>query len=229
MQVRAKGHNLCGLACCAILLGGCVASFDGADTHAARGAPERALPERAHFVDGMCATDEIRERLCGFLASPVDVAADAPFWDCPADPKQLTSAGPTMLFYSDTKRLSSDQHLTVHYREELNEKSRSPDDERKGQCCFSRCTPIQTAERAARAVPSGYEETALCVDAPQGGTAAPAAEFPECPNAIHFGLAPLADEADPFDAVETAALRTQRTEFFHEIPRCCYRVLQLLQ
>src|SRR5262245_2272676 len=99
---------------------GCMATLDAADPPDVGDDP-RALPDGAIFQSGGCGVDQMRERVCGELAEPVDAAADGPYWDCPADPKQLTSVGPTMLFYTDTKNLEFDRHMTMRYRRELTE------------------------------------------------------------------------------------------------------------
>jgi hypothetical protein len=170
----------------------------------------------------------MRERVCGSLAEPVDRAADAPFWDCPADPRQLQSAGPTMMFYTDTKKLEFDRVMTLRYRDELNGNC-GDEGERKGQCCFSRCTPLPAAAQSTRAVPEGYREKMSCVDAPQGGTRYPAAGHEECPAALVFGVGPSPFEPDPFDAGATERLRAKSAEFFADIQRCCYRTLERAQ
>lgn len=210
----------------AVAATGCFAMLDAADPPDAGDDP-RALPDGAHFQTGTCAPDEMRERVCGALAEPVDAAADGPFWDCPADPRQLTSAGPTMLFYTDTKDLEFDRHMTLRYREELGERcGASADEDRKGQCCFSRCTPLPAGEESTRGIPQGWREKPVCVDAPQGGTRHPARGFAECPAALVFGVGPSPWEADPFDADATRRLRTKEADFFADVPRCCYRTLE---
>ncbi|MBK8257677.1 MAG: hypothetical protein IPK82_34035 [Polyangiaceae bacterium] len=205
---------------------GCAGMIDAADPPDVGDDP-RALPERAAFKVSACGVDELRERVCGTLPEPVDVAADAPFLDCPADPKRLASAGPTMLFYTDTKKLEFDRLMTLRFRHELSTACGGPDgDERKGECCFSRCTPMPTAAESTRIAPAGYTETTTCIDAPQGGTMYPAEAFSECPNAIVFGVGPLPFEADPFDAAATARARHTKREYFNDVPRCCYRTIE---
>lgn len=204
---------------------GCAAVFEPADGLPDVGEDPRALPDGAEFRAGTCGMDEMRERVCGSLASPVDVAADAPFWDCPADPKQLTSAGPTMLFYTDTKKLEFDRVMTLRYRTELGANCGS-EGERTGECCFSRCTPMPTAAQSLRTVPEGYREKVTCVDAPQGGTYYPAEAARECPAALVFGIGPSPFEPDPFDAAATARIRAKEADFFADTPRCCYRTLE---
>lgn len=203
---------------------GCAALIEPADGLPDVGDNPRALPDGAEAKTGACDIDEMRERVCGALASPVDVAAEAPFWDCPADPRQLTSAGPTMMFYTDTKKLELDRPMTLRYRDELNA-SCGTEGERTGQCCFSRCTPIPAAAQSTRGVPAGYREKVQCVDAPQGGTRFPSAEAAECPAALVFGVGPTPFEPDPFDAAATSSLRARTAEFFADTPRCCYRTL----
>lgn len=217
-----------GIACSLAAISGCVTMLDAADPPDVGDDP-RALPDAARFQTGACGMDEMRERVCGALASPVDAAADAPFWDCPADPKQLTSAGPTMLFYTDTRNLEFDRHMTLRYRRELAATcGGGPEEpeERKGQCCFSRCTPLPAAAESVREVPSGYRAAPVCVDAPQGGTRHPAPGFAECPNALVLGVGPSPFEADPFDAAATERLRAREADFFADVPRCCYQAIE---
>lgn len=211
---------------CSILGGvaGCALVSDGGDGVPSAGADPRELPDGAHFEAAACGLDEMRERVCGGLAEPVDRAADAPFWDCAADPKQLTSVGPTMLFYPDTKNLEFDRVMTLRYRDEKNANC-GEQGERPGECCYSRCTPLPVAALAMRGVPEGYREQVRCVDAPQGGTRHGAEEFPECPAGLAFGQEPMPLEADPFDAVATSRLRARAADFFADVPRCCYRTL----
>lgn len=209
----------------ALGLAGCAAVFEPADGLPDVGEDPRALPDGAAFKVAACGEDEMRERVCGSIAEPADVAADAPFWDCPADPKRLTSAGPTMLFYTDAKKLEFDRLMTLRFRAELNA-SCGTEGERPGQCCYSRCTPLPTAAQSLRDVPEGSRETVQCVDAPQGGTHYPAAGAPECPAALVFGVGPARFEPDPFDAAATASLRARTADFFADTPRCCYRTLE---
>ncbi len=207
---------------------GCAALIEPADGLPDVGDNPRALPDGAEAKTGACDIDEMRERVCGSITAPVDVAADAPFWDCPADPKRLTSAGPTMLFYTDAKKLEFDRLMTLRYREELNANC-GTEGERTGACCFSRCTPLPVAATASPGVPdgyAGYREKVQCVDAPQGGTRYPAAGAPECPAALVFGVGPRPFEPDPFDAAATSSLRARTAEFFADTPRCCYRTLE---
>jgi hypothetical protein len=205
---------------------GCFATLDAADPPDVGDDP-RALPDGAHFQVGTCAVDEMRERVCGKLAGPVDAAADGPFWDCPADPRQLTSAGPTMLFYTDTKNLEFDRRMTLRYRNEVAEVcGGGGDDADKGQCCFSRCTPLPAGAESTRGVPQGYREAVRCVDAPEGGTRHHAPGFEECPNALVFGLGPTPFEADPFDGDATGRARVRAPDFFADVARCCYRTLE---
>lgn len=206
-------------------IAGCAAMIEPADGLPDVGDDPRALPDGAEFRAAECGVDEMRERVCGSLASPADVAADAPFWDCPADPKRLTSAGPAMLFYTDTKKLEFDRLMTLRYRDELNENC-GAEGERTGECCFSRCTPIPSAAQSTRAVPEGYREKAVCVDAPQGGTRYPVEGARECPAALVFGVGPSPFEPDPFDADATARARARRADHFADTPRCCYRTLE---
>ena len=133
---------------------GCMATLDAADPPDVGDDP-RALPDGAIFQSGTCGVDQMRERVCGSLAAPVDAAADAPFWDCPADPKQLTSVGATMLFYTDTKNLEFDRHMTLRYRGELDACGGTVQADRKGECCFSRCTPLPAGAESTRGVPQG--------------------------------------------------------------------------
>lgn len=206
-------------------IAGCAAVFEPADGLPDVGDDPRALPDGAQFRAAGCGVDEMRERVCGSLASPSDVAADAPFWDCPADPKQLTSAGPTMLLYTDTKKLEFDRLMTLRYREELNANC-GTEGERTGECCFSRCTPLPSAAESIRIVPEGYREKLSCVDAPQGGTRYPAEGASECPAALVFGVGPSPFEPDPFDASATERMRAKQADFFADTPRCCYRTLE---
>jgi hypothetical protein len=206
-------------------LSGCVAMLDAGDGFAERGIDPRELPDSAAFQSSACGVDEMRERVCGSLASPVDRAAEGPFWDCPEEPKQLTGVGPAMLFYSDLKKLEFDRRMTLSYREQKNA-SCGDEGERKGECCYSRCTALPVAKEASREVPAGYHEQMTCVDAPQGGTRFGAAGFSECPNALAFGAGPSPFEADPFDGAATERLRAKAAEFFSDTPRCCYRTLE---
>src|SRR5262249_55801706 len=98
--------------------------------------------------------------------------------------------------------------------------------DRKGQCCYARCTPMGVAAKTTRGVPAGYHEKTQCVDAPQGGTSYPAAGFAECPNALAFGIGPTPFEADPFDSDATTNVRARKADYFAETPRCCYRTLE---
>ena len=129
-----------------------------------------------------------------------------------------------MLFYTDTKRLEFDRLMTLRYREGLNE-SCGDEGERPGDCCFSRCTPLPVAARSTRAVPDGYREVPLCVDAPQGGTRYPADDATECPAALVLGTGPTPFEADPFDAAATAKARVHTENRYADSLRCCYRKL----
>jgi hypothetical protein len=129
-----------------------------------------------------------------------------------------------MMFYTDTKKLELDRRMTLRYRDELNANC-GTEGERTGQCCFSRCTPIPAAAESTRGVPEGYHEKVQCVDAPQGGTRYPAADAPECPAALVFGVGPTPFEPDPFDAAATSKLRARSAQFFADTPRCCYRTL----
>lgn len=224
MQLGVTLRRLVGVWLASMGAAGCAAMMEPADAAPDVGEDPRALPDGAEARVAECGIDQMRERICGALAEPVDVAADAPFWDCPADPKQLTSAGPTMLFYTSLKKLEFDRHMTLQYREELRAGC-GDEGEHKGECCFSRCTPLPVAAEATRGVPEGEVEQIRCVDAPQGGTRFPAAGFEECPNALVFGLGPTPFEADPFDAEATDRLRAREAEFFASSPRCCYRTL----
>lgn len=225
MTNGAKVRGL--VAACVWIVGsaGCAALLEPVDGTAELGEDPRALPETAVFKLGSCDVDEMRERVCGHLNEPVDVAADAPFWDCPADPRRLSSAGPVMLFYTDTKRMEFDRKMTLRYREGLNE-SCGEEGERAGDCCFSRCTPLSVARRSDRGVPDGYREVPVCVDAPQGGTRYPADEAPECPAALALGMGPTPFEPDPFDAAETAKVRGRNPGRFADTLVCCYRKLE---
>ncbi|MEZ4295749.1 MAG: hypothetical protein R3B70_12290 [Polyangiaceae bacterium] len=221
---------------------GCVATLDAADPPDVGDDP-RGLPARAHFQVGTCGVDEMRERVCGSLAEPVDVAADGPFWDCPADPRRLTAAGPAMMFYADTKEMEFDRRMTLRYRRERaaacsvvdrrgaadDEEQASAEERLKGECCFSRCTPLPAGDESERGIPSGYREKSMCVDAPEGGTRHPAKGFAECPNALVFGVGPLPYDADPFDAEATRKTRAgqKNSTYFADVPRCCYRVLDV--
>lgn len=204
----------------------CAAILEPADGLPDVGEDPRALPDGAAFKVAACGLDEVRERVCGGLSSPVDATADAPFWDCPLEPKRLTSVGPTMLLYTDTKKLDFDRLMTLRYREELSRNCGGDDTERKGNCCYSRCTPMPVAAKSTRSLPAGYHEKVLCVDAPQGGTSYPSASNPECPNAFAFASSPSPFEADPFDADATAKLRARKADYFADTPRCCYRTLE---
>lgn len=220
-------RNLWGLSFVLAGVAGCAAVLDPGEALPDVGDNPRALPELAE-QKATCEIDEMRERVCGSLAEPVDRAAEAPFWDCPADPKQLTGARLAMLFYTDTKRLDFDRLMTLRYRDELNE-SCGDTSERKGECCYSRCTPLPTAAKATRKVPEGYREKVTCVDAPQTGTRYPAEGAAECPAALVFGVGPSPFEPDPFDSEATARTREGKAEFFADVGRCCYRTLERAQ
>ncbi|MEZ4310362.1 MAG: hypothetical protein R3F14_20160 [Polyangiaceae bacterium] len=147
---------------------GCMATLDAADPPDVGDDP-RGLPARAHFQVGTCGVDEMRERVCGSLAEPVDVAADGPFWDCPADPRRLTAAGPAMMFYADTKEMEFDRRMTLRYRRERaaacsvvdrrgaadDEEQASAEERLKGECCFSRCTPLPAGTEVGARDPLG--------------------------------------------------------------------------
>ena len=203
----------------------CAAIMEPADGLPEMGDDPRALPDNAHFQASACGLDAMRERVCGGVSQAVDVTADAPFWDCPAEPKQLTSVGPSMLFYTDTKRLDFDRLMTLSYREQLNT-NYGEEADRKGQCCYSRCTILPVTAKSLRGVPAGYHEKVQCVDAPQGGTSYPAAGYAECPNALAFGIDPAPFDADPFDADATSQIRGRKADYFADTQRCCYRTLE---
>lgn len=225
MKIAAMIRGILGAASLAAAIAGCAATFEPADGPS-DAADERVLPDVAAYRVADCGIDEVRERICGALTSPVDATADAPFWDCPAEPKELQSAGPTMLFYANTKKLGFDRIMTLRYRDELNANC-GEETERKGQCCYSRCTPMPVAGYSTRGeIPRGYQEKERCIDAPQGGTLYPASDYPECPAALAYGLGPVSTATDPFDAPATAHLRARQAEFFADIPRCCYRALE---
>src|SRR5262245_14161917 len=225
MKTGALVRGILGVLILAGAATSCAAILEPADGLPDVGDDPRALADGAVFRVAAQGLDAMRERVCGGLASPVDVAADAPFWDCPAEPKQLTSVGPSMLFYTDTKKLEFDRLMTLRYREDLNANC-GDEGERKGNCCYSRCTQLPVAAKTTRGVPPGYHEKAQCVDAPQGGTSYPAAGFAECPNALAFGIGPLPFEADPFDPTTTTFERVRKADYFADTPRCCYRTLE---